>query len=306
MIYRSGTCAVNCFSILAEPFSYLMQTFHHRLFNNTFRSRSYPQHITTAFRYDLSQSSDHFLCRLVRSVRHPSPVIAQSDAAFPRIIQLSFRNTTLRSLVVLVFSADATVYGNQSRMSLARLFQHTIQIDVITRHPTAVEPENIEAAIISHQFIELILRKLHIILPPVRMLVPLIVLSAVRSGIIRIPIPLTMPVGLGKITSYHETFVTERVKHMISHVLARIVLERSVSDREIRIFGIKHTESVMMLGGENHIFHSRILHHFRPLLRIKLHRIEFILQSEVPFLVIHIRHGSVSRNPVYVFRTDRP
>ena len=115
-----------------------------------------------------------------------------------------------------------------------------------------------------------------------------------------------MPVRLREITTHHETLLTESIPYVVSHVLARIVLERTVGDREISVFGIKGTKTVMMLTGEEHILHTGIFHHFRPLFRIEVHRIELILQTEVPLLVFHVRKVFLTADPIHVFRTDRP
>ena len=39
---------------------------------------------------------------------------------------------------------------------------------------------------------------------------------------------------------------------------------------------------------------------------MEINGIKFLAQAPIPFLVIYIRHRAVSRNPVNIFRTDRP
>ena len=133
-----------------------------------------------------------------------------------------------------------------------------------------------------------------------------IVMTTVRSCIIRIPIPFSMPVWLREITSHHETFLAESIPYMASHVFTRIVLEGSVSNREIGIFSIEHTETIMMLTSENHVFHTGIFHNLSPLIRVKVYRIQLILQTEIPFLVFYIRKIFLACNPINVFRANWP
>ena len=52
-------------------------------------------------------------------------------------------------------------------------------MDISTGHPAAIQPKDIEVAIISHQFIHLVIGKFLVIFPPVRMTVYLIILAAV-------------------------------------------------------------------------------------------------------------------------------
>ena len=232
--------------------------------------------------------------------------MAQSDTAFPWVIQLCSRNTTFRSLVVFVLATDAAVNRNQTRMLLTSLFQDTVQVHLFTGHPTTIQPKNIEVTIVGHQFIQLVFSVLLIVFPPLRMLLHIVIMVTVRSRIVRIPIPFSMPVRLREITTHHEAFLTESIPYVVSHVLARIVLERTVGDREISVLGIEGTETVVMLTGEEHVLHSGIFHHFCPLFRIEIHRIEFILQAEVPLLVFHVRKVFLTADPIHVFRTDRP
>ena len=232
--------------------------------------------------------------------------MAQSDTAFPWVIQLLFWDTTFRSLVVFVLATDTAVNRNQARMNLTSLFQDTVQVHLFTGNPTSIQPKDIEMSIVGHQFVQLVFSVLLIVFPPLWMLLHVVVMMTVRSRIVRIPIPFSMPVRLREITTHHETLLTESIPHVVSHVLARIVLERTVGDREISVLGIEGTETVVMLTGEEHVLHSGIFHHFCPLFRIEVHRIELILQTEVPLLVFHVRKVFLTTDPVHVFRADRP
>ena len=117
-----------------------------------------------------------------------------------------------------------------------------------------------------------------------------------------------MPVGLGEVASYHEVLLAECVKHIPCYVTLRIVLERlAMCYAEVGILRVVHAEAVVMLGCEYHVFHACVLHHVSPLVGIKLRRIELVLQSPIPFLIVVVRQMMLlARYPVYIFRTDTP
>ena len=230
--------------------------------------------------------------------------MAQGDTAFPWMVQLSFRNTTFRSLVIFVATLDSAVYRNQARLGSAAYFgQKFVQMYIFPSHPTTVEPKDIEATVFSHQLLQLVVSEVLIVLPPIRMTFLLVVDVTVRSIKFRIPKPFAMPVRLREVTTHHETFLAESIPYVTGHVLTRVVLERTVGDGVIGIFRIEHTETIVMLGGENHVLHTGFIHDACPLVRIKVCRIEFIDQTPIPFLKIII-----IRDPAYqpVFRAKFP
>ncbi len=75
--------------------------------------------------------------------------------------------------------------------------KNAVELDVVAGNPSAVEPEDIEFAIItSKEFAELSGGEILIVFPPVGVTLLLIVDAAVGGGEIRIPEPLAVPVGL--------------------------------------------------------------------------------------------------------------
>ena len=133
-----------------------------------------------------------------------------------------------------------------------------------------------------------------------------VVNTTVGSSKIRIPEPFTMPVWLGKITSHHKTLLAENIKHMKRHILTRVIFERTISYRKISVFRIESAKTIVMLSCENHVFNTCILHHFRPLFRIKIHRIQWIFQAPIPFFIFIIRQISLTAYPIHIFRTNGP
>ena len=297
---------IDGFSVFSEPLSHLMQAVHYGLFDDSVRRRSYAQQVTSSFGHNFGESGDDLLGRFVRSVGCPSPVVAQGDAAFPRIVQLGFGDAAFRCLVVFVLSADAAVHGYQSGMLLACFLQDAVQSYLVAGNPASVQPQDVETAIIRHQFVQLVLCEPDVVLPPVRMAFALIVLHTVRGSEIRIPEPFAMPVRLGEVAAYHKVFLPESIENMPGHIPAGIVLEGSVGNGEISVLGVEHAEAVMMFGGEDDILDACILHHFRPLFRVEVDGIELVFQSEIPLFVLIVRQVSFAGNPVDVFRADGP
>lgn len=106
--------------------------------------------------------------------------MAQGDAAFPRNIELLGWDTLLWSLVVLILSTNGSIYTDHTRITLAGIYKNGIKTDFIAGNPSAIEPQDIDVAIISGQLVELVLGKLAVVLPPVWMLLLLVVDAAVR------------------------------------------------------------------------------------------------------------------------------
>ena len=83
-----------------------------------------------------------------------------------------------------------------------------------------------------------------------------------------------MPVRFGEISTNHEAFLTESIKQVLGDICIFTVLVWSFCDAIIRIFGIVHTEAVMMLGSKDEVFASGFFRNIRPTGRLKLDRIE--------------------------------
>ena len=228
--------------------------------------------------------------------------MAQGDAAFPRNIELLGWDTLLWSLIVLILSTNGSIYTDHTRIALAGIYQNGIKTNFITGNPSAIEPQNIDVAIISGQLVELVLGKLAVVLPPVWMLLLLVVDAAVRGCIIRVPEPFAVPVWFGEITANHESLVSVGIEYLFGDVVAWILAERSMGDGEVGIFGIKHAEAIVVLGGEDHILHTCLFHHVCPFARVEVHWIEGIFLTPVPCLVLLVGWFAFTYNPV--FRTD--
>ena len=98
--------------------------------------------------------------------------------------------------------------------------------------------------------------------------------------------------------------IAEGGEYVLKHIAFGIVSECVLGDGIIGESGVKHTESIVVLGGENHIFHPCTLHDFCPLRRIELSGVELIGKSPIPILVLLIGHCGVASNPLLI--ADRP
>ena len=122
----------------------------------------------------------------------------------------------------------------------------------------------------------------------------------------RIPEPLAVPVGLREIAANPHALLAEGIEHPPCHIAFGIVLEGMLGDGEIGILRVVHAESVVMLGGEDHVFHTSVLHDFGPLHGVELRRIELVFQPPIPFLVLIVGHIPPASNPVDILGTDAP
>ena len=212
----------------------------------------------------------------------------------------------LGGLIVLVNARAGTFHNNQAGLCFACHVNNAIEVYVLTwlGAPAAIEPQDVHRTVVVHQFFHLVVDKLLIVFPTLGILLNLVVMAAVWSGFLGPPIVVAMPVGFREIGAGHKAFVAEGVEHIAQRILARIALETAVGDIEIGGLGVPQAETVVMLGGENHIFHAGILCHACPLFGVKLHGVEIVNQAPVPLLVFLVSLVLWRSNPV--LRGDCP
>ena len=114
-----------------------------------------------------------------------------------------------------------------------------------------------------------------------------------------------MPVGLGEIGANHEVFRPIGVEHMAQCVAPRVVLEGMAGDGEVGLLTVPKAESIVVLRGENHVFHARLTTYLRPLPRVEVARTKSVGQGVVPIDVLLIGHGGVAAYPVLVADAPR-
>ena len=87
---------------------------------------------------------------------------------------------------------------------------------------------------------------------------------------------------------------------MLEHIALGIVAKGMVGNGEVGESGVEHAESVVVLGGENHVFHASTLHHVCPLRWVELSGVELVGKSPVPVLVLLVGHGGVASHPFFI------
>jgi len=184
-------------------------------------------------------------------------------------------------------------------------------VDGVQRsYPSAIQPEKIHPAIARHQLFYLFVGIVLKALPAIGVFVRIIIHIPVLRREIRPPVLFTVPVGLGEISPDHKIFFPESIEDLLSHIAARVGREGGFGgcDLIVRLLRIKHTETVMMLGGEDHVFHARRFGGSRPFRRIKVGGIESGLQVLIRFQVIIIISAirSATHRPSLIFGTDAP
>ena len=63
---------------------------------------------------------------------------------------------------------------------------------------------------------------------------------------------------------------------MFQHIALRMVFKSMFSDREIGEFRIEHAKTIVVFGGEYHIFHARAMQDVGPLVGVKPRGIELV------------------------------
>ena len=98
-----------------------------------------------------------------------------------------------------------------------------------------------------------------------------------------------IPVKQSEIKAYLQPFRTDCI-HIFPH---QIPPGLCVGCLILRIFAVKQTESVVVLGCQNHIFHSGFLCHARPFFRIEISGVELLKI----FLILFFGHFLRAADP---------
>ena len=127
---------------------------------------------------------------------------------------------------------------------------------------------------------------------------------------IRPPEVRAVPVGLGEISSNHKTVFAKCVKYFLRHIAFWVGGKRRFGrcDFIICFLRIEHAKTIMVLGGKDHVFHTRILRGSRPFIRIEMSWIESGLQVFVSLFIIGVAGGirSSSLAPALIFGAETP
>ena len=92
---------------------------------------------------------------------------------------------------------------------------------------------------------------------------------------------------------------------MPEHIAALIILEGVLGDGVVGRLRVEHAESIVVLRGEDHVFHSGILACRGPLAGVEVSGTELVGQSPVPVQVLLIGAGGVAGDPVLIADAPR-
>ena len=83
-----------------------------------------------------------------------------------------------------------------------------------------------------------------------------------------------MPVADGIVGAEGDALLAARGGELLDHVAA----ERRVHDVEIGLLRVEHAKAVVVLGGEDDVFHAGVFGDFDPLVGVELHRVESLVE----------------------------
>ena len=152
MVDLGIACSVDGLAIGPQPGAEGLQAIDDGLFDGSLCGRSHAEQQCAALCRHLDEGVEDFLCRLIRCIGHPSPVVGEGDAAFPGIVELHFGYATLRSLVVFVLSGHGTVHTEESGVPLTGPAKHLVEVHIVAFHPSAVKPKDVERTIVGGEF----------------------------------------------------------------------------------------------------------------------------------------------------------
>ena len=124
---------------------------------------------------------------------------------------------------------------------------------------------------------------------------------AVGGGPLVCPIVVAMPVGLAEIEAYPHILAAESVGHTTGEVCLCRTIRAGAGI--VGVAAVEHAEAVVVLGGENHIFHTSALGGRSPSMRVEMLGVEGFVQCPIRALVVLV----VGAIPIYPwFITDIP
>ena len=131
------------------------------------------------------------------------------------------------------------------------------------------------------------------ILPALGMVVDVVIDIAVGGGPLGSPIVLVMPVGLGEIETGPQSLSTEGIDDVESDVGLGIAAVGAfgTGNTIVGFSTAEHTKAIVVLGGENHIFHACFLGGGSHLVGMETGRVESLVEFLVSLLILHIGHA---------------
>ena len=230
------------------------------------------------------------------------PAVAHSHAGLPGVWQQRVGHLLLGSTVILVSASHTSVDDNHPRVLFSGHGSDARHVDILhltaaskprTRlvvdaprrtYPTAIKPKDIYAAVVVRKFVYLVVGEITETLPAVGMISDGIVDITVGQRPLMCPIIIAMPVGLGEIETRPETRAAEGIDHSTGKIsLRRTFLPCAAV---VGLLGVEHTESIVVLGGEDHILHARLLSRCSPSFRVEMLRIEGLVQGLISLLIL--------------------
>lgn len=208
-----------------------------------------------AFAHDIKQKQNKLVSAFecIRIVERK--LLPYSRTSFPRNTEGSLGDSFLRCDEVFILSPAGTVRDDQVRLGgRADLLHDLAETDVLSQiigaHPASVQPEHIDFAVVRAQFPDLLMGKLYIFLPQIRMFTDIIIYVSVRcSAKLRSPVILAVPVRLGKVDGDTQALSAEFPEESADDVSVLMCMEGTALCCDLIVCCIRviHTESVMML-----------------------------------------------------------
>ena len=275
-LQRTGT--VDGVAVLFQPDTNLFHPFQAGFGDVAVGVGTHVEQQVAALGDDVAKHMYQLVSRLVVVVVHIRPAVAHRHTGLPGVGQESVGHLLFGGAVVLVLAAHAAVDDKQVGVVLAGHLGDARHIDVLYlpaatepgarlvvdapfgTYPAAVEPQDVNVAVVVRQLAYLVVGEIAIAAPAVGLVCDGVVDVAVGRGPFRSPIVGTVPVGLREIVAYPHIVLAEGVGEGLGDV-AVLALEEgaaAVDGAVGGLLGAVHTEAVVVFGGENHIFHTSL------------------------------------------------
>ena len=296
------SAAVNALSVFLHPLSNLSQPFDRLLRDISPGVRADIQKQVSTLRYALDQLFDQHRCRFEEVVVGTiTPVIVHRDAGFPGdivsiyILDAIRRNHLLRAHKVAV--VRGRISGRQRTVALSAHLETVVDddirlelphhIDQLRRFPCfaaqrivgKVKPQHIELSVVCADLAYLIV---HVGQVTVEIAVIVFVCRVVPHRVVPVAVMweiVVEPVEQGEIQTDLQSFCADGINILCNEVAAAF----RVGGFEISILAVEEAESIVMLGSQNHVFHTGLFRRLGPFPRLEINGIELLKIFHVIF-----------------------
>lgn len=272
------TCGIDGGAVEVEPGAHLFHAFEGLGRKVALGVRAHIEQEVAAFGHHIGQHVDELGGGFVMVGGDVGPAVAHGHAGLPGVGQQGVGHLFFGGAVVFVAAAHGAVDDDEVGVVGAGDRGEGGHVDVLHAlaaaepgarlvvdapfgaYPTAVEPEDVDIAVVVGELTDLVVGKAFEIIPTVGVVGDVVVDVAVGGGPFGGPVVAVVPVGFGEVEAGPEALGTESIDEVERDVGLWVAAVGAVGTSHpiVALGAAEHAETVVVLGGEDHVFHAGV------------------------------------------------